>query len=56
MVPNQQIDRKSDKPVKEGNDAEPKVTQPQLVTKKRTQTREVQPPAHFRDRLGKADN
>jgi len=35
---------------------EPEVTQTHVTVKKRTRTREVRPPAHFRDQLGGADN
>ena len=34
---------------------EPEATQPQLVVKKRTRTREIQPPVRYRDQLGETD-
>ena len=53
-----ETDSQYDKPV--GQDVagtkEPEVTQPQLVPKKRTRTREIQPPARFSNHLREADN
>ena len=53
-----ETDIQYDKPVEQdvaGTD-EPEVTQPQLVPKKRTRTREIQLPARFSNHLGEADN